>query len=99
MADGIEEDKERLDDGIDGADEAPVSSGVPSTAPAPQVPRTRATPVPREAILAAGPRRGGLIAAALYALATLSLGYPAVMGKFLAGPNSDQYVAGYAFRE
>ena len=34
-----------------------------------------------------------------YALATLSLAYPILMGRFLASPNSDQYLAGYAFRE
>src|SRR5450830_953565 len=34
-----------------------------------------------------------------YALATLSLGYPALVGKFLVNPDSDQYIAGYAFRE
>ncbi len=34
-----------------------------------------------------------------YALATLSLGYPALLGKFLVNPDSDQYIAGYAFRE
>jgi hypothetical protein len=38
-------------------------------------------------------------AALLYAACTISLGYPAVAGKFLAGTYSDQYVAGYAFRE
>jgi hypothetical protein len=38
-------------------------------------------------------------AAILYALSTIALGYPAFAGKFLAGPNSDQFVAGYAFRE
>jgi hypothetical protein len=32
-------------------------------------------------------------------VATLSLGYPAVAGKFLVNPDSDQYIAGYAFRE
>jgi hypothetical protein len=34
-----------------------------------------------------------------YAVATLALGFPALAGKFLVGPNSDQYIAGYAFRE
>lgn len=29
----------------------------------------------------------------------MSLAYPALAGKFLAGPHSDQYIAGYAFRE
>lgn len=35
----------------------------------------------------------------VYAAATLSLGYPALAGSFLVNPNSDQYIAGYAFRE
>ena len=38
-------------------------------------------------------------AAIVYAMATLSLGYPALVGKFLLNQNSDQYKAGYAFRE
>ncbi len=38
-------------------------------------------------------------AAFVYALATFSLGYPALVGKFLVNPDSDQYIAGYAFRE
>ena len=38
-------------------------------------------------------------AALLYALCTLSLAYPILQGRFLAGPNSDQFKAGYAFRE
>jgi hypothetical protein len=38
-------------------------------------------------------------AALVYALGTLSLGYPALVGKFLLNENSDQYKAGYAFRE
>jgi hypothetical protein len=38
-------------------------------------------------------------AAIVYAVATLSLGYPALVGKFLLNQNSDQYKAGYAFRE
>lgn len=38
-------------------------------------------------------------AALAYALATLSLAYPILAGRFLAGPDSDQYKAGYAFRE
>jgi hypothetical protein len=56
-------------------------------------------PVTREMVGAAGPRRGGLWAAILYAGCTLALGYAALAGQFLAGSNSDQYVAGYAFRE
>src|SRR6266566_3011036 len=38
-------------------------------------------------------------AALVYALSTLTLGYPALAGKFLVNPFSDQYIAGYAFRE
>jgi hypothetical protein len=38
-------------------------------------------------------------AALTYVLATLSLAYPILAGRFLASPNSDQYLAGYAFRE
>ncbi len=33
-----------------------------------------------------------------YALCTLSLAYPALVGKFMVMPHSDQYKAGYAFR-
>src|SRR3954469_13777297 len=38
-------------------------------------------------------------AALVYALCTFSLGYPALVGRFLVNPRSDQYIAGYAFRE
>jgi hypothetical protein len=38
-------------------------------------------------------------AALAYALATLTLGWPALMAKFLVTVRSDQYMAGYAFRE
>src|SRR3979411_1684287 len=38
-------------------------------------------------------------AALVYALSTLTLGYPALAGRFLVNPHSDQYIAGYAFRE
>ena len=56
-------------------------------------------PVTRAMVGAAGPRRGNLWASLLYAICTMALGYPALAGQFLAGSNSDQYVAGYAFRE
>lgn len=45
------------------------------------------------------PRRSALIATAVIALCTLALGFPALAGKFLVSPYSDQYIAGYAFRE
>src|SRR3954468_14926043 len=44
------------------------------------------------------PRYGGLIAAGVFALCTLSLCYPIFAGKFLAMPWSDQYIAGFPFR-
>ena len=37
--------------------------------------------------------------ALVYAVAAVSLGWPALAGKFLVNPASDQYKAGYAFRE
>jgi hypothetical protein len=36
---------------------------------------------------------------ALLAVATLSLGYQVFAGRFLVNPHSDQYIAGYGFRE
>src|SRR6266550_3617386 len=38
-------------------------------------------------------------ASLVYAVGTLSLGFPALLRKFLVSPHSDQYIAGYAFRE
>ena len=38
-------------------------------------------------------------AALTYAVAALALGFPALAGRFLVGPHSDQYLAGYAFRD
>jgi len=35
----------------------------------------------------------------VFATASLILGAPALTGQFLVNPNSDQYIAGYAFRE
>ena len=45
------------------------------------------------------PRFQGWWAALIYAAATLTLGWPALLGRFLVNPRSDQYKAGYAFRE
>lgn len=45
------------------------------------------------------PRRAHALAVATYALAALSLGWPALTGQFLVSPHSDQYIAGFAFRE
>ncbi len=46
-----------------------------------------------------GPRRPLLWATLCSALATMSLAWPVLRGAFLVNPNSDQYLAGYAFRE
>jgi len=45
------------------------------------------------------PRLAAVWSAVVYALATLWLGAPALAGKFLINIHSDQYLAGYAFRE
>lgn len=49
--------------------------------------------------LAAFPRLAWLWAALTYAVAALALAWPALGGQFLVTPHSDQYIAGYAFRE
>jgi len=38
-------------------------------------------------------------ASLVYVVATFTLAWPALLGKFLVNPRSDQYIAGYAFRE
>jgi len=45
------------------------------------------------------PRFAGGWAALVFVLATLTLAYPALGGGFLVWVRSDQYIAGYAFRE
>src|SRR6185503_1728283 len=45
------------------------------------------------------PRLATAWASLIYAVATLMLAYPALGGAFLLNPRSDQYKAGYAFRE
>jgi hypothetical protein len=47
----------------------------------------------------APPRRPLLWAALISALATLTVAWPALTGGFLVNPHSDQYIAGFAFRE
>jgi hypothetical protein len=100
MTDGIDDEAEsagRERDDKDLVDPAMSDASTTSSA-TPRAPRT-IPEVTQADVNAAGPRRGGLYAALLYALSTIALGYPALAGKFLAGPNSDQFVAGYAFRE
>jgi hypothetical protein len=57
----------------------------------------KATPAPLPGIPA--PRFAGGWAALVYVLATLALAYPALGGAFLVAPHSDQFIAGYSFRE
>ncbi|MGQ0639438.1 MAG: hypothetical protein ACT4P6_01505 [Gemmatimonadaceae bacterium] len=45
------------------------------------------------------PRYARTTAALIYVACALTLAYPALAGQFLINPNSDQYLAGYAFRE
>ncbi len=44
------------------------------------------------------PRRPALLATLVFLAAGLTLFWPIFTGQFLAGPDSDQYVAGYGFR-
>ena len=44
------------------------------------------------------PRRGTLVAAAVFLVPVVILCWPILAGYFLGGAHSDQYVAGYAFR-
>ncbi|MFN0179856.1 MAG: hypothetical protein ACKVZ0_13740 [Gemmatimonadales bacterium] len=44
------------------------------------------------------PRHGWALALAVYLAAALSLCWPMFTGQFLAGPSSDQFIAGYSFR-
>src|SRR5438874_6918498 len=58
---------------------------------------------PRAAVTATrqewSPPFAGAWAALTYALCTLALGFPALAGGFLVNPHSDQFHAGYPFRE
>jgi hypothetical protein len=48
---------------------------------------------------AAAPPFATAWASLVYVVATMLLAFPALAGRFLVNPNSDQYIAGYAFRE
>ncbi len=45
------------------------------------------------------PKYSGLVAVGVCVLATMLVAWPALGGAFLVNPNSDQYIAGYSFRE
>jgi hypothetical protein len=105
MKGGMEDnEKDELDqsgqgDFESGAGSVTIDEPIPMPLPQIELLPPPIPPVTREMVAAAGPGKPGLWAAMLYALCTMSLGYPALAGKFLAGPNSDQFVAGYGFRE
>jgi Bacterial membrane protein YfhO len=65
-------------------------------------PREKSRPAPDSANTSAAlsaPRFAFAWASLVYALCTLALAYPALAGRFLVNPSSDQYIAGYGFRE
>lgn len=45
------------------------------------------------------PRLATLWASIVYAFCTMTLAWPALLGKFSVGPHSDQFIAGFPFRE
>lgn len=57
------------------------------------------TATPRSDPELAAPRFAVGWAALVYAVCTMLLAYPALAGKFLINPRSDQFIAGYAFRD
>ena len=59
------------------------------------MPPSKTQPAPQTIV----PRFAEWWAALVYALAALALSYPALGGAFLVSPHSDQFIAGYAFRE
>src|SRR4051812_4594654 len=57
------------------------------------------TPEAVEGSALTAPARPRTVAAIVYALATMLLAYPALAGKFLINARSDQYLAGFPFRD
>lgn len=57
------------------------------------------TATPRSDPELAAPRFAVGWAALVYAVCTMLLAYPALAGNFLINPRSDQFIAGYAFRD
>jgi Bacterial membrane protein YfhO len=62
-------------------------------------PAARPAPVATTVVPSDEPRFATLWATLVYTLVVLVLAYPALTGHFLVNPNSDEYIAGYAFRE
>jgi hypothetical protein len=65
-----------------------------------RAPRPAAAPVrPITGVIAAdAPRFATLWACAVYALVVIVLAWPSIAGQFLVNPSSDQFLAGFAFR-
>jgi Bacterial membrane protein YfhO len=61
--------------------------------------RMRVEPAPVATAPDRGTARETLIAAAVYLLCILALAWPILAGKFLINPHSDEYIAGFAFRD
>src|SRR4051812_4087161 len=62
--------------------------------------KSRSTTVPTDSSAALpAPRFAFAWTSLVYLVCTFSLAYPALAGMFLVSPRSDQYIAGYAFRE
>lgn len=62
-------------------------------------PAARPVAVASTSVVHDEPRFATLWAALVYTLVVLVLALPALSGQFLVNPNSDEYIAGYAFRE
>ena len=60
---------------------------------------TTASPTVTSTAALQAPRFAFAWASLVYVVCTFSLAWPALAGKFLVNPRSDQYIAGYAFRE
>src|SRR5215475_12305793 len=70
-----------------------------ATTPPTPPPPTRARRPTATSPALPSPRFGTAWATLVYAIAAMMLAYPALAGQFLINPRSDQYKAGYAFRE
>lgn len=82
------------------ADDSAATVTAPPATPASATRRAAArSAADAPATIVAEPPRPTLVALAVYIVGALLLGYRALGGLFLVNPTSDQYIAGYAFRE
>jgi hypothetical protein len=61
--------------------------------------KSSAGPAVRTTTLVEDPPHAGVWAALVYALCTFALAYPALAGKFLVNPRSDQFIGGFPVRD